>query len=122
MFITYAAPIGTTSPNGADPFSVAAQITGYLGAAGGNVPHRSVRNTSVCGTTPVLCKPVKARTEVRPPSSYSREADRLTAFVSVCAMYDCVEEENVHARRPLPGKNRLDFRFKQPELSCVDGS
>src|SRR6185437_11614926 len=45
----HAPSIETTCPNGTLRASIEAQITGYGGASLGNVPHRSVRNTSACG-------------------------------------------------------------------------
>lgn len=50
--LIHAHSIGTTSPKGALRTSVEAQITGYGGTSLGNAPHRSVKNTSVCGTIP----------------------------------------------------------------------
>jgi hypothetical protein len=51
---SYAASMGMTCPKGASRFPVEAQRTGYDGTSPGNVPHRSVRKTSVCGVIPVL--------------------------------------------------------------------
>jgi hypothetical protein len=41
-----------TCPKGASRLPVEAQRTGYGGTSPGNVPHRSVRKTSVCGVIP----------------------------------------------------------------------
>jgi len=53
----------------------------------------------------VLIKPVEAGTEVRATASHRGEVDRLTALVTVNAMHDRIEVENVDASRLLSSQN-----------------
>ncbi len=84
----HAASIQTTWPNGALRASVDAHSTGNGGASPGNVPQRSVRNTSDCGTTPCSSSQSKHGRKSVPLGTRSRGASPLLPK-GVCAHTRC---------------------------------